>query len=52
MSGNRYLKEMLDRLEIKVLLCRMLHCRSQEKVRASVLFHRQILQAINAQRGY
>ncbi len=47
LSGNRYLADMLRRLEIKVLLCRMLCCRSPEKVRTSVMFHRQILQAIN-----
>ncbi len=46
LSGNRYLADMLSRLEVKVLLCRMLHCQSHEKVQASVLFHRQILQAI------
>lgn len=51
MSGNRYLAETLRRLEVKVLLCRMLHCRSHEKVQESVHFHRQIINAISAGDG-
>ena len=48
MSGNRYLAEMLSRLEVKVLLCRMLHCRSREKVEASVRFHNKLIAAIRS----
>lgn len=50
-SGNRYLTETLDWLEVKILLCRILHCRAPEKVRASVLFHRTILQTLRAGDG-
>jgi len=46
LSGNRYLAEMLRRLDVKVQLCRMLLCRSARKIRGSVLFHRRILAAM------
>jgi DNA-binding GntR family transcriptional regulator len=45
-SGNRYLLESLQRLEMKVQLCRALFCRSDAKVRGSVRFHRKILAAL------
>ena len=47
-SGNRHLAETLGRLEVQVQLCRMLLCRSDKKIQASVRFHRRILAAIRA----
>lgn len=48
MSGNHYLEQMLRQLDAKVQLCRMLLCRSIDKVRAGVAYHRQIVKAIVA----
>jgi len=47
-SGNRYLAEVLARLEIRVQLCRMLLCHSDEMIRDGVLHHRRVLAAIRA----
>ncbi len=46
LSGNAHLGDMLRRLDVKVQLCRVFHCVSDEKIAASVACHRQILQAI------
>jgi DNA-binding GntR family transcriptional regulator len=46
LSGNRYLAEMLRRLDVKVQLCRMFICASMPKVAASVRFHKKLLDAI------
>jgi DNA-binding GntR family transcriptional regulator len=46
LSGNRYLHETLQRLDAKVLLCRMLLCRTADKIRSTVEYHRTILDAI------
>ena len=48
LSGNRYLEETLRRLDVQVLLCRMLLCRPAHKIRKSVRFHRRILAAMAA----
>jgi DNA-binding GntR family transcriptional regulator len=45
-SGNKYLAAALDRLNIKVQLCRVLMCLSKDKIRASVSFHQKIMAAI------
>jgi DNA-binding GntR family transcriptional regulator len=46
LSGNRYLHDALRRLDAKVLLCRMLLCRSPETIRHSVEYHRVIVDAL------
>jgi len=46
LSGNRYLHETLQRLDAKVLLCRMLLCQTADKIRSTVEYHRTILDAI------
>lgn len=48
LSGNRHLLDVLHRLDIKVLLCRMFLCQSMEKIAANVRFHRSILDALAA----
>lgn len=46
MSGNAYLLEALRRLDVKVLLCRVMLCLSEEKIRDSVRFHLELLEAM------
>ncbi len=48
LSGNRYLYDALERLDAKVVLCRMMLCRSADKIRNTVGFHRTILRAMRA----
>lgn len=45
-SGNKYLMEALQRIDVKVQLCRSVLCLPKDKIRASVAFHQRILQAI------
>jgi DNA-binding GntR family transcriptional regulator len=47
-SGNNHLQDMLRRLDIQVMLCRMFLCRSIEKVGHDVEFHREIIAALSA----
>ncbi len=46
LSGNRYLHDTLRRLDARVLLCRMLLCRTGDKIRDTVAFHRIIIDAM------
>ncbi len=46
LSGNRYLLDVLQKLERKVHLCRMLFCRSESKIASNVRFHRKIIAAL------
>lgn len=48
LSGNRYVYDALKRLDAKVVLCRMMLCRSTGKIRNTVGFHRTILRAMRA----
>lgn len=46
LAGNTYLYDALNRLDAKVMLCRMVLCRQPDKIRGTVGFHRTILQAM------
>lgn len=48
LSKNRYLLDVLQKLERKVHLCRMLFCRSESKIASNVRFHRKIISAIRS----
>jgi DNA-binding GntR family transcriptional regulator len=49
-SGNLHLADTLQKLDVKVQLCRMFFCASMEKITASVQAHRPLLAAMQARR--
>ena len=51
LAGNKYLAEAMQRLDVKVQLCRMIFCKSMTKIKSSVKFHWRILDAIREGNG-
>jgi len=47
-GGNRHLLDLLTRLDVKVQLCRAFSCITIGRIRHSVAFHQQILDAMKA----
>jgi len=47
-SGNSVLFQTLERLDAKIQLIRLMHCTSSDKIEANLLFHDEIIKAIES----